>query len=239
FTVLNFVKFRQKEVQTKKQIEELALAQASIIEGMASLTESRHKETGYHITRTQEYVRLLARMLQGDSVYGPYIDDEMVDLLYTTAPLHDIGKVGVPDCILLKEGKLTAEEFEEIKKHPAIGKEIIANIDKKMGNHPFLQVALELVYTHHEKWNGSGYPRGLKGEEIPLAGRIMAIVDMYDALTSKRVYKEMYSHEEAITIMKEHDGTSFDPRIYKMFMDNNERFHQVAACFNDTNLPRR
>jgi HD-GYP domain-containing protein (c-di-GMP phosphodiesterase class II)/CHASE2 domain-containing sensor protein len=231
FSLLNFLYFWLEEVKSKQYIYDLALAQGAIIESMAALTETRDCETGGHIKRTQEYVGLLANELKKDPAYRSVLTDEMIELLYRSAPLHDIGKVGISDRILLKPGRLTAVEFEEIKKHATIGKDLIEGIKKSIGNPPFIKIAHEITYTHHEKWDGSGYPKGLKGEQIPFSGRLMAIADMYDALTSRRVYKEPVLHEQAVQIMTECAPTSFDPHIFGTFLRIADEFKKVSLKF--------
>ena len=233
FALLNLLKFRREEVKSRQQTRDLALAQAAIIESMAALTETRDPETGGHIKRTQEYVRLLARALRHDPAYSSDLSDEIIDLLHKSAPLHDIGKVGVPDRILLKPDRLSTDEFEEMKKHATIGSNVIAAIQQRLGDRAFLRIAHEITFTHHEKWDGSGYPRGLKGEQIPLSGRLMAIADMYDALTSGRVYKKILSHEEAVQVMTDLAAASFDPRIFAIFLEIREDFHAVARKLAD------
>lgn len=233
FALLNLLKFWREELKSRQQTRDLALAQAAIIESMASLTETRDRETGRHIKRTQEYIRLLAVALQKRPAYAARLTDEVVDLLYQSAPLHDIGKVGVSDRILLKPGTLSSEESREMQKHVIIGRDIIAGIQQRLGNRSFLGIAHEITDTHHEKWDGSGYPRGLKGEQIPLSGRMMAIVDMYDALTSRRVYKEALSHEAAIKVMSDEAAASFDPDIFRAFLAVCEEFRNVARKLPD------
>ncbi|RJQ84049.1 MAG: CHASE2 domain-containing protein [Desulfobacteraceae bacterium] len=233
FSLLNLLKFRREEHKSRQQTRDLALAQAAIIESLAALTETRDPETGGHIKRTQAYVRLLAGALRKQRDFSAVLTDDMVDLLYQSAPLHDIGKVGVPDRILLKPGRFSEEEFAEIKRHTTIGRDVIAAIQHRLGERSFLSIAHEITSTHHEKWDGSGYPQGLQGEKIPLSGRLMAIADMYDALTSGRVYKEVLSHEEAVRVMSEHARESFDPRIFKTFLEIQEDFHQVARRLAD------
>jgi putative two-component system response regulator len=201
---------------------------------MASLTETRDPETGGHIKRTQNYVRLLARTLRESPKHRALLDDETIDLLYKSAPLHDIGKVGVPDGILLKPGKLSEPEFEEMKKHAVIGRNAIRATERKLGNRSFLRFAHDIAYTHHEKWNGRGYPQGLKGEEIPLCGRLMALADTYDALISQRVYKPPLTHEEAIRIIVKDKGTHFDPDIVDAFLTVSDEFRNIARQNSDS-----
>lgn len=233
FAFLNMLKFWREEGRSKRRNSDLVQAQAAIIESMASLTETRDPETGRHIKRTQEYVRLLANALRKKPLYSPLLSAETVDLLYKSAPLHDIGKVGVSDRILFKPGKLTTEEYEEMKKHTTIGRDVIAGTQNKLGNKAFLRFAREIAYTHHEKWDGSGYPRGLKAEEIPLSGRLMAVADMYEALTTRRVYKPAHSHEEALRIMCTVEKHSFDPNVLEAFLEVEDDFRMLAEKYLD------
>ena len=234
FSSLSLLKFWREERKTKQRTRELALAQEAIIESMASLTETRDPETGGHIKRTQNYVRLLARTLRESPTHRALLDDETIDLLYKSTPLHDIGKVGVPDGILLKPGKLSETEFEEMKKHAVIGRNAIRATERKLGNRSFLRFAHDIAYTHHEKWNGSGYPQGLRGEEIPLCGRLMALADTYDALISQRVYKPPLTHEEAVRIIVKDKGTHFDPEIVDAFLTVSEEFRNIAREHSDS-----
>jgi len=234
FSSLSLLKFWREERKAKQRTRELALAQEAIIESMASLTETRDPETGGHIKRTQNYVRLLARTIRESPTHRALLDDETIDLLYKSAPLHDIGKVGVPDCILLKPGKLSETEFEEMKKHAVIGRNAIRATEKKLGSKSFLRFAHDIAYTHHEKWNGSGYPQGLRGEEIPLCGRLMALADTYDALISQRVYKPPLTHEEAVRIIVKDKGTHFDPDLVDAFLTVSEEFRNIAREHSDS-----
>jgi response regulator RpfG family c-di-GMP phosphodiesterase len=207
--------------------EESQRARDAMILAMASLAETRDHETGNHIRRTQHYVRALAEAMRQQEPYKATLDDELIDLLYKSAPLHDIGKVGIPDSILLKPGKLDKSEFEVMKTHAEIGQAAIETAESYMGSTtPFLSLAKEIAYTHHEKWNGTGYPRGLKGEEIPIAGRIMAIADVYDALVSERIYKAAMPHEQAVDLIASESGTHFDPDIVEVFI-------KIAPIFKD------
>lgn len=175
----------------------------------------------------------MANRLKHREIFSDYLTEERIDLLYKSAPLHDIGKVGVPDAILLKPGKLTDEEFETMKTHALIGAESIATAEKQMGSCSFLFLAREIALTHHEKWNGSGYPAGLVGEEIPLSGRLMALADVYDALISKRVYKPAFSHEKAKSIILEGNGTHFDPQVVEAFLECEGEFVHIAHNYQD------
>ena len=174
---------------------------------------------------------LLLEELQQTKKYKDILTPEEIEAICKVAPLHDVGKIGVPDNILLKPNRLSAHEFEEIKKHPSYGKEIIEAALHRVGSNYFLEKALEIVYTHQEKWDGSGYPQGLSGEGIPLAGRIMAVADVYDALTSERPYKVPVRHEKAVAIMKADSGTHFDPDLIEVFLQVHERFHEISRQY--------
>jgi response regulator RpfG family c-di-GMP phosphodiesterase len=238
FSILTLLKFWREERRVKEHSLQLALAQEAIIESMASLTETRYPETGGHIKRTQNYIKALAEYLKNLPKFRSILNDEIIELLYKSAPLHDIGKVGVPDEILLKPGKLTDEEFEEMKKHTGYGRDAVVATEKKLGNGSFLSFAIEIVYTHHERWDGSGYPMGIKEEEIPLSGRLMALADTYDALVTKRVYKPPFSHEKAIEIIREGKGTHFDPDIVDAFLKIEGKFRQIAIKYADSEEQR-
>jgi putative two-component system response regulator len=203
-----------------------------IIFSMAKLAESRDPETGAHLERMREYCRLIAEQLSLKPKFREQVDGDYVQLIYITSPLHDIGKVGIPDHILLKAGRLTPEEFEIMKRHAEIG---ARTLDAAAAAHPeakFLCMAREIARSHHEKFDGSGYPDGLAGEDIPLCSRIVALADVYDALTTKRVYKPAFSHEKAAAIIREGRGSHFDPDIVDAFEAIQERFvaiwHELA-----------
>ena len=200
---------------------------------MGVLAECRDPETGEHIKRTQNYVKSLAKYLQHNSKYADYFTDETIFSLYKSAPLHDIGKVSIPDSVLLKPGKLTYEEFEEMKKHALYGRDTIKVIEAELPEETFLKHAEEIAFSHHEKWDGTGYPNGLSGEEIPIAGRLMAIADVYDALVSKRVYKSAFSHEKAKEIMIEGRSKHFDPEMLDAFLALEHKFKDIAARYVD------
>ncbi len=207
------------EQEVQRRMAEVRDVQDVTILTMASLAETRDNETGDHIVRTQHYVRLLAEHLRSHPRFAAYLDDAMVDLLFKSAPLHDIGKVGIPDSILLKPGKLTAEEFEIMKTHTTLGKVAIQSAETRLGKDvPFLRCAKEIAYSHQEKWDGSGYPEGLAGDAIPISARLMAIADVYDALISKRVYKPAFTHEKAMEIIVEGRGRHFDPDVLDAFV---------------------
>lgn len=217
----------------KERTEELQLTQDATILSLASLAETRDNETGSHILRTQHYVRLLAEELSRQDRYGAVLSDELIALLFMSAPLHDIGKVGVPDAILQKPGKLMAAEWEEMKKHPQYGYDALRVAEERLGSTSFLQHARQIALRHHEKWDGSGYPDGLAGEDIPLSGRLMAIADVYDALISKRVYKEAFTHSRAIEIIVEGKDAHFDPNIADAFLKREHDVKAIAAKYRD------
>ena len=219
--------------ELKSRSDELNLTRDVAILGLASLAETRDNETGAHIIRTQHYVKALAQYLSRSDWDRYPLDDATIDLLFKSAPLHDVGKVGIPDAILLKPGKLTDEEFAIMKRHPQIGADALASAEAQLGSNSFLRLAREISLTHHEKWDGSGYPAGLAGEDIPLSGRLMAVADVYDALISKRVYKPAFSHEEAKEIIVKGSGSHFDPGIVAAFLACEAQFREIAAQFQD------
>lgn len=213
--------------QLERKIKEIALTEDATIETVASLAEYRDIDTGEHIKRTKKYVRIIAEHLSQHAKYQAKLTPEYIELLYKSASLHDIGKIGVPDSILLKPGKLTTDEYEIMKKHTIYGRDALLSSERKLGHNSFLHLAAEIAYTHQERWNGSGYPIGLKGEDIPLSGRIMAVADVYDALTNKRVYKEALSHVQAIDFLKQNSGVLFDPEIIDLLPDFENKFYRV------------
>ncbi len=217
----------------KARTRDLVHTQDVTIETMGTLAEFRDPETGGHIKRTQNYIKMLAQALKDHPKYRAVLDDATIAILYKSSPLHDIGKVGIRDTILLDPGKLTNKQFDEMKKHSLYGRDVILNNEKKLGEIPFLQLAKEIAYTHHEKWDGSGYPQGLKGDQIPVSGRLMAVVDVYDALISKRVYKPPFSHDTAIRIIKQGRASHFDPDIVDAFESIEDDFRTVAIQFAD------
>jgi adenylate cyclase len=225
------LRFRRAERELVERTRRLALTQDAIIQSLAALAETRHHETGGHIQRTREYVRILALRLLRHPRFRHFLDEAMADTLYRLAPLHDIGKVGVPDAILLKPKVLSAEEFEVMKKHTLYGSDTIRLAKGLLGDDEFLRIAEEIVVTHQEKWDGTGYPRGLSGEEIPIPGRIMAVADVYDALISPRGYKAAFSHEEATRILVEGKGRHFDPDVVDAYLAEQARFRAVAERF--------
>ena len=225
--------FLEREVQRRSR--ELAAIQDVTVLVMASLAETRDSDTGNHIRRTQFYVRTLAEQLRHHPSYSDQLDDRVIDLLFKSAPLHDIGKVGIPDRILLKPGRYTPEEFEIMKTHTTLGRDAIAKAEQQLGLEvDFLRLAKEIAYSHQEKWDGSGYPLGLVGEQIPLSARLMALADVYDALISRRIYKEPMSHAAAAAIIRDGSGSHFDPAVVDAFLAVEHQFQEIAAHFVDT-----
>lgn len=217
----------------RERTRELTLTQEVTISSLSSLAETRDPETGGHILRTQRYVRALAKKLQVHPKFRGFLDDKTIELIFISSPLHDIGKVGVPDHILLKPGKLTDEEFEIMKKHVELGYDILRLAEAKLGRNSFMRYAKEIAFCHQEKWDGSGYPRGLKGDDIPVVGRLMAIADVYDALISKRIYKPPFPHAKAVSLMTEGRGTHFDPDMIDAFLEIEEEFREIALEYAD------
>jgi putative two-component system response regulator len=223
------------EQEVARRTKELMAIQDVTIHAMASLAETRDNETGNHIRRTQHYIRILAEKLRDHPRFKQFLDEETIKLLFKSAPLHDIGKIGIPDRILLKPGRFTPEEFEIMKTHTTLGRDAIAHAEQQLGmDVGFLRLAKEIAYGHQEKWDGSGYPEGKSGDDIPISARLMAVADVYDALISSRVYKEGMPHQEAERIIREGRGTHFDPDICDAFLACCEQFQIIAAQFIDT-----
>ncbi len=233
FSFLSALKYWREERRGKKRAQELARVQAVTLETIAMVIETRHTETGGHVKRTQHYVKHLAEYLQENEKFRSILDDETIELLFYSSPLHDVGKVGVPDSVLKNPGKLNPEQFEVMKQHTVYGKLIFDEAEAKLGKNSFFSIARTIAYTHHEKWDGSGYPRGLSGEAIPLFGRIMAIADIYDALISRRAYKDAMPHEEAAAYLKEKSGKDLDPDVVDAFLNCQDEFKKAAARFAD------
>ena len=222
------------EQEITRRTADLHAIQDVTIFTLASLAETRDNETGGHIRRTQYYLRVLAHHLQLHPRFVSFLTNAAIDLMVKSAPLHDIGKVGIPDCILLKPGRLTPEEFEIMKTHTTLGRDAIVRAEQQLGIPvDFLLFAKEIAYTHQEKWDGTGYPEGLAGNDIPVSGRLMAIADVYDALISRRVYKEAMSHEEAVEIISKGKGTHFDPDIVDAFLSQVDACREIAARYAD------
>ncbi len=211
---------------------EAAHMQDAIIIAMASLAESRDPDTGSHIRRTQHYVAALARELRFQDHYSAELSDDNIALLFKAAPLHDIGKVGVADAILLKAGKLTEAEFEQMKLHTVYGRDAIAGVERTLGaSNAFLRYASEITLSHQEYWDGSGYPQGLAGQAIPLSARLMAVADVYDALISERRYRPAFTHETAVELIRQGRGEHFDPDVVDAMLAIEDKFKTIALQF--------
>jgi len=222
--------FQPEELRVRLRAGERVLSLESrdlTIFALAKLAESRDPETGAHLERIREYCRIIAEQLSTRQEFRDRVDGEYVQLIRLTSPLHDIGKVGIPDRVLLKPGRLTEQEFEIMKRHTVIGGDTLDAAARAHGAAPFLRMARDIAWTHHERFDGSGYPRGLAGEAIPLCGRIVALADVYDALTTRRVYKPAYSHETARSIILEGNGTHFDPALVDVFLACEALFVEV------------
>jgi len=222
------------EREVARRTAELAAIQDVTIHAMASLAETRDNETGQHLRRTQHYVKVLAEALRTKPGYAALLTDQYIATLFKSAPLHDIGKVGIPDNILLKPGPFAPEEFEVMKTHTTLGRDAIEQAERQLGTPvEFLNTAKDIAYGHQEKWDGTGYPRGLRGEEIPMPARLMAVADVYDALISRRVYKPPMSHAEAARLIAQGRGSHFDPDVVDAFLEVQDRFRDIAMRYQD------
>jgi putative two-component system response regulator len=219
-----------------RRTEELRISQEVTMVALASLAETRDNETGNHILRTQHYMLALAKHMSKHERFSNALSAEVVDRLFKAAPLHDIGKVGIPDRILLKPGRLDADEFEIMKTHTTLGRDAIENAQQRVGvSVPLLETAKEIALSHQEKWDGSGYPEGLSGEAIPVSARLMAVADVYDALISPRIYKKGMTHAQASEIIVAGRGQHFDPDITDAFILLQAEFESIAIRFTDQN----
>ena len=230
--LLSLIKYGIETRKVYQRTRDLLQAQDAIIISMTALAEARDNETGGHIIRTQRYVEALARQLVSHPRFKPALSDDAIELLAKSAPLHDIGKVGIPDRILCKPGSFTAEEFQIMKSHTLIGAAALAKTvatRQRPESLAFLTFAREIAESHHEKWDGSGYPHGLRGDDIPMAGRLMALADVYDALISKRIYKPAFPHEKARDIIIRGGGSHFDPDVVTAFVQCEEQFRVIAS----------
>ncbi len=222
------------ESEVARRTREVMAIQDVTIHAMASLAETRDNETGNHIRRTQNYVKALALQLKAHPRFAGQLSDGVIARLYKSAPLHDIGKVGIPDNILLKPGRLTPEEFDVMKTHTSLGFAAIEHAEQGLGTSvEFLSMAKEIALSHHEKWDGTGYPQGLVGAAIPVSARLMSLADVYDALISQRVYKPAMTHEQARDIILQGRGTHFDPDVVDAFLAKEGEFQAIAARFAD------
>ncbi|WP_024333975.1 response regulator [Desulfotignum balticum] len=217
----------------KKKVKDVYASQLATIKAVTKLAECRDDQTGCHIERTREFCGLLAGKLGEDSCYAHCISDDFINHIYHAAPLHDIGKVSIADNILLKPGKLTPEEFEKIKTHTVLGAETLESVRRNYPENGFINMGIEIARSHHERWDGKGYPDGLSGEKIPLSARIMAVADVYDALRSRRPYKQPFSHEKACAIIQKDAGTHFDPAVVAAFVSLESSFADLWERLND------
>jgi len=215
----------EKLVQEK--VKEISDSQLATIHALVKSAESRDDDTGAHIERTSRYCRLIAEKLREAGKYKDLINDEYTETIEMAAPLHDIGKVGIPDAILLKPGRLTEEEFETMKTHVTKGYGTLASVDSLYHENAFLRLGMEISRYHHEKWDGSGYMCKLSKDEIPLSARIMALSDVYDALRTKRVYKDAFSHEKTVSIIKDGRSKHFDPELVDLFIEYHFLFNDI------------
>jgi adenylate cyclase len=220
----------EREVAARASVESSA-AQRLMVQTLLSLTEVRDAETGRHSVRTQRYARLLATPLSSHPGFRDYLTAERIELLASLAPLHDIGKVGVPDRVLNKPGPLTDDELVEMRRHPELGREVILRAEARVGvaDDVTLQMAKDIVYTHHERWDGAGYPRGLRGAEIPIEGRVMAVVDVYDATRTRSLYRPSLSHQQSVGLITRGRGTHFDPDVVDAFLRVSGEFEAVSV----------
>jgi putative two-component system response regulator len=222
------------EERVSDQVQQITVAQQATIFALAKLAASRNLETGEHLQRMCEYSKVISEKLQLLPKYASVIDEDFIRNIYAASPLHDIGKVGIPDKILLKINKLTKEEFAIMKTHTIIGGKTLREVNQQHPGNDFVHVGIEIAESHHEMWDGNGYPYGLAGENIPLAGRILALGDVYDAHISKRVYKEAFSHSESREIILSGSGKRFDPDIVEAFVSSEDEFIAISKRYIDT-----
>ena len=223
------------EHEVARRSREIEAIQDVTILAMASMAETRDNETGNHIRRTQFYVRALAQKLKSHPRFSAFLTERTINMLFKSAPLHDIGKVGIPDHILLKPGRFTPEEFEVMKAHTTLGRDAIINAEQRLGiSVDFLTYAKEIAYSHQEKWDGSGYPEALAGDAIPISARIMAVADVYDALISRRPYKNPFPHDKAVQMIIDGRGTHFDPDMVDAFVELQDEFLAISQRYADS-----
>jgi putative two-component system response regulator len=228
--VMTLAKFTIERGRADNASREKTTAQRLMVQALLSLTEVRDAETGRHSRRTQQYARLLAEQLATQPDFRAYLTRERIDLLSSLAPLHDIGKVGVPDHVLNKPGALTPDELAQMRKHPALGRDVILKAEARVGvrDDATLEMAKDIVYTHHERWDGAGYPQGLRGTAIPVAGRVMALVDVYDAVRARTLYRKCLSHDDTVEFIVGGKGTHFDPGVVDAFLSVAARFKSAS-----------
>jgi len=228
---VTLARFMVERSRATRASREKTAAQRLMVQALLSLTEVRDAETGRHSLRTQQYARLLAEPLAAHPRFRDYLTRDRIDLLSSLAPLHDIGKVGIRDCVLNKPGPLTPEEAAEMRRHPELGRDVILRAEARVNvrDDATLQLAKEIVYTHHERWDGTGYPRGLQGTEIPVAGRIMALVDVYDAVRARSLYRPCLSHTDTAKLITDGRGTHFDPDVVDAFLSVSKAFEEISS----------
>ena len=221
-----------------KALSRIENTQTVTVLGLAKLSEYRDKDTGTHLDRIKKYTTTLAHYMSKLPAYQSYISPDYISSLSLSSVLHDIGKVAVPDSILMKPGKLSPDEFEQMKNHSLFGGRVLEDIEKQIQGRSYLSIGKQVAYSHHEKWDGSGYPHGLSNEKIPLSARIVAIADVYDALCSDRVYKKAMTHEDACRIIFEGAGTHFDPKLVDLFSECSDKFKAINEQSNLSQLPQ-
>lgn len=232
-----FIEGEKKHLETEvmSRIEEVHRAKVLTIQSMSLIAEKRDGKTGRHIRRTQHYVRLLAQQLKQHPKYATFFSDGVIELLYQSAALHDLGKIVIPDAILHKDGPLTPEESRVMKTHALIGGDILLEVERNAGqDSAFLRFSREIAYSHHEKWDGTGYPCGFVADEIPISARLMAVADVYDALVSGRIYKARMSHQQAAEFIRKGTATHFDPDVVDAFFQSEYAIEEIAVLLADT-----
>jgi adenylate cyclase len=234
-SVMTLANFWLERKRADRAGRERTAARNLLVESLLSLTEVRDAETGRHSLRTQRLARILAEQLAGNSEFRPYLTRERIDLLATLAPIHDIGKVGIRDQVLNKPGALTPEELAEMRQHPTLGRDVILKAEQRVGvrDDETLEMAKDIVYTHHERWDGTGYPQGLKGSQIPIVGRIMAVVDVYDAVHTRTLYSTPLSSDGVEKMIVKGRGSHFDPAVVDAFQVVAPLFRQVSDESHD------
>lgn len=221
------------EERVGEQVKQIAAAELATIFALSKLSESKDPDTGAHLERMREYCKVLAQQLSRQPRFQSIINSEFITSIYAASPLHDIGKVGIPDHILMKPGKLDSEEWEVMKLHPSIGADTLRAVLKQFPQNPILLTGVEIAESHHERWDGSGYPHNLKGEDIPISARILALADVYDALTSQRCYKEAFEHNRCRQLIIEGRGSHFDPLVVDAYLEVEDEFVRIRAEFQD------
>jgi len=222
------------EERVNKQVEQNAAAQLATIFAMSKLSESKDPDTGAHLERMREYCKILAQQLSRHPRLQNIVDSEFITRIYAASTPHDIGKLGIPDNILMKPGKLTSDEWDIMKQHHVIGNNKLREVLQQYPRNPILKAGVDIAEGHHERWDGNGYPHKLKGEDMPISARILALADVYDALTSQRCYKEAFDHEECQPLIIESKGSHFDPLIVDAYMEIEDEFIRIRAAFKDS-----